>query len=205
MEEKQLPFYEKRMTVKEVAEALGTAESTIRNKVRELFPEIVENGKVTYLNEKQVYILKKSLVPRDLTLKSKVDSALTALDIEEMTIKVLAYHKAEVERLRAELAEAKSKVEVYEKISDSSGLKSLQEVAKILGYGPNEFFKLLRDKKILYRDNGVNLPYQEFIDKGLFVVREEPYMAGDESRVYSRIFVTGKGELWLTRKIGREV
>mgnify|MGYP000977710225 CR=1 FL=1 len=205
MEEKQLPFYEKRMTVKEVAEALGTAESTIRNKVRELFPEIVENGKVTYLNEKQVYILKKSLVPRDLTLKSKVDSALTALDIEEMTIKVLAYHKAEVERLRAELAEAKPKVEVYEKISDSSGLKSLQEVAKILGYGPKQFFKKLRDEHILYMDNGVNLPYQEFIDNGIFVVREEPYVAGGESRVYSRIFVTGKGELWLTRKIGREV
>lgn len=205
MEEKQLPFYEKMMTVKEVAEALGTAESTIRNKVRELFPEIVENGKVTYLNEKQVYILKKSLVPRDLTLKSKVDSALTALDIEEMTIKVLAYHKAEVERLRAELAEAKPKVEVYEKISDSSGLKSLQEVAKILGYGPKQFFKKLRDEHILYMDNGVNLPYQEFIDNGIFVVREEPYVAGGESRVYSRIFVTGKGELWLTRKIGREV
>lgn len=205
MEEKQLPFYEKRMTVKEVAEALGTAESTIRNKVRELFPEIVENGKVTYLNEKQVYILKKSLVPRDLTLKSKVDSALTALDIEEMTIKVLAYHKAEVERLRAELAEAKPKAEVYEQISDSSGLKSLQEVAKILGYGPRQLFKELRDKKILYMDNGVNLPYQEFIDNGIFVVREEPYFVGGESRVYSRIFVTGKGELWLTRKIGREV
>lgn len=205
MEDKQLPLYEKRMTVKEVAEALGTAESTIRNKVRELFPEIVENGKVTYLNEEQVYILKKSLVPRDLTLKSKVDSALTALDIEEMTIKVLAYHKAEVERLRAELAEAKPKVEVYEKISDSSGLKSLQEVAKILGYGPKQFFKKLRDEHILYMDNGVNLPYQEFIDNGIFVVREEPYVAGGESRVYSRIFVTGKGELWLTRKIGREV
>ena len=61
------------MTVKEVAEAIGTAESTIRNKAKELYPETVENGKPTLLTEQQVYEIKKAIVPRDLTLKSKLD------------------------------------------------------------------------------------------------------------------------------------
>jgi phage antirepressor YoqD-like protein len=123
----------------------------------------------------------------------------------EQGARFAAWAVAKIREQEAALAEAKPKVEVYEKISDSTGLKSLQEMAKILGYGPNDFFKLLRTEGILYKNNGINLPYQEYIDKGFFVVREEPYMAGSESRVYSRVFVTGNGEIWLTRKIGREV
>lgn len=198
---------DKRMTVREVAEALNVDPETIKVWVRKLYPEIIRNGVTTYLNEAQATRIKQSIGTgrNDLQNILQVKESVTSLEIEEMTLKVIAYHKAEVERLKAELAVAKPKAEIYEQISDSSGLKSLQEVAKILGYGPKQFFKKLRDEHILYMDNGVNLPYQEFIDNGIFVVREEPYVAGGESRVYSRIFVTGKGELWLTRKIGREV
>ena len=71
---------EKTMTVKEVADALGTAESTIRNKVKELFPEIIKNGVATTLNENQVFTIKKNIVPRDLTFQSKVENAITSLD-----------------------------------------------------------------------------------------------------------------------------
>jgi phage antirepressor YoqD-like protein len=78
----------KAMTVKQVAEALGTAESTIRNKASELFPDIVHNGIATLLSEEQVFEIKENLVPRDLTLKSKVDSALTSLDIEKIADRI---------------------------------------------------------------------------------------------------------------------
>ncbi len=44
---------EQKMTVKEVSEALGTAESTIRNKAKELYPETVENGKPTLFDRFQ--------------------------------------------------------------------------------------------------------------------------------------------------------
>ena len=113
-------FGDKRMTVKEVAEALGTAESTIRNKAAELFPESVKNGVATLLDEKQVYEIKTNLVPRDLTLKSKLEDAEMALDIEMMTIKVIAYHKAEADRLRAALAVATPKAELADRLTSSS-------------------------------------------------------------------------------------
>lgn len=38
-------------------------------------------------------------------------------------------------------------------------------------------------------------------DSGYFQVKEETYQYGDETRAYSRIFFTGKGEMWITNKI----
>ena len=46
------------MTVKEVAEALNVSEQTIRYWVRKLYPEQVENGKATMLDEIQVTAIK---------------------------------------------------------------------------------------------------------------------------------------------------
>jgi phage antirepressor YoqD-like protein len=200
MEEKQLQLNENKMTVKEVAEALGVDPEAIKKHVRKLYPDLMQNGITTYLDESQVTEIKHHMLPT-----TSVVGATTDLEMIEQGARFAAWAVAKIREQEAALAEAKPKVEVYEKISDSTGLKSLQEMAKILGYGPNDFFKLLRTEGILYKNNGINLPYQEYIDKGFFVVREEPYMAGSESRVYSRVFVTGNGEIWLTRKIGREV
>lgn len=61
---------EKKMSVKEVADAIGYESETIRKKVKELFPEIVENGKPTMLSEKQVFIIRNNLFPRTPALKS---------------------------------------------------------------------------------------------------------------------------------------
>lgn len=125
-----------KMTVKEVAEAIGTAESTIRNKAKELYPESVENGKPTLLTEQQVYEIKKAIVPRDLTLKSKLESAVTSLDIEEMTVKVIQYHMAEAERLRIEnakqseqLAIAAPKVESFDAMQRGQNVISITQSA----------------------------------------------------------------------------
>jgi hypothetical protein len=101
---------EQKMTVKEVAITLCKDESTIRKIGKELFPDTFKNGKKTLLTEVQVtkiklnlgknselpktqlekqliiqqaHELKKCIVPRDLTLKSKlgdvakVESAVT--------------------------------------------------------------------------------------------------------------------------------
>ena len=49
---------EKRMTVKEVAAALGVSENTIRRSLNALFPDLAKNGKVTLLDEAQVTAIK---------------------------------------------------------------------------------------------------------------------------------------------------
>ena len=93
----------------------------------------------------------------------------------------------------------KPKAEVYDRISNAEGLKSVAEVAAILGYGSNTLFSILRDRKIFYRLDGNNLPMREHIVSGRFIVREEPYDKGGEAHTYSRIFVTPKGLLWLDK------
>ena len=191
-------FGDKRMTVKEVAEALGTAESTIRNKAAELFPESVKNGVATLLDEKQVYEIKTNLVPRDLTLKSKLEDAEMALDIEMMTIKVIAYHKAEADRLRAALAVATPKAELADRLTSSSDAIDLGTVARVLAlpYGRNTLFSILRGKKILMADNR---PYQEYMDRGYFRVIEEAFEVNGKTKVSFKTLVYQKGVEYLSK------
>jgi excisionase family DNA binding protein len=52
---------DKRMTVREVAEVLGVSTDTIKNCIRDLFPDLMRNGRTTYLNEAQVTTVKMNL------------------------------------------------------------------------------------------------------------------------------------------------
>ena len=70
-----------------------------------------------------------------------------------------------------------------------------------MNIGSNTLFAVLRDKGILFRDGGSNLPKREHIEAGRFIVVEEPYRICGEDRVYSRTRVTPKGELWLAQII----
>lgn len=69
------------------------------------------------------------------------------------------------------IEEMKPKVEVFEKISDSSGLQTVEMVAQKLGYGKNNFFKKLRELhifKYVTDEHGklINLPIQEYVNRG---------------------------------------
>jgi predicted ArsR family transcriptional regulator len=48
---------DKRMTVREVAESLRCNSETVKSHIRVLFPELMENGKTTYLNKTQVTLV----------------------------------------------------------------------------------------------------------------------------------------------------
>jgi phage antirepressor YoqD-like protein len=52
---------DRRMTVREVAEALGVSPDTVYNSAKELFPDLFSPGKTTYLDEKQVTAVKMNL------------------------------------------------------------------------------------------------------------------------------------------------
>jgi phage antirepressor YoqD-like protein len=177
----------KTMTIKEVADALGTAESTIRNKTKELFPEIVKNGVETKLNENQVFIIKKNIVPRDLTLKSKVEDAIMAIDRQKTIMLAMQYLQEDYNnmKIRAELAENKCsaqqpKVDFFDAVADSKDAIDMSNVAKILdcGMGRNQIFDILRSSGVLQQNN---VPYQRFVDAGLFRVIEQKYSASDGS------------------------
>jgi phage antirepressor YoqD-like protein len=175
----------KTMTVKEVAEVLGYKPDTIQGKVKELFPEIVKNGITTYLNQKQVLIIKQKLVPRTLGLKSEVESAITEIEIQQKITEGyrLAVELANRYKQRAELAEQKCieqqpKVEFAEAVTGSTDVIDIGIAAKTLnlGIGRNKLFEILRRKGILQQSN---IPYQKYVDSGYFRTIEQKYSTPD--------------------------
>lgn len=93
------------------------------------------------------------------------------------------------------------KAEAYDTFMDASNLQPMNDVAKCLGIGRNKLFALLRKKKII-RSN--NTPYQEYIDRGYFEVKEKPIKMGDASFNYAQTFVTAKGVDYIARIVEAE-
>lgn len=92
-----------------------------------------------------------------------------------------------------QIAEMKPKVEFFEAVTDSKDAISMADVAKVLdfGGGRNTLFKILRQEKILQKDNR---PYQEYIDRGFFRVVEQKYDKGyGETGINIKTLVFQKG------------
>jgi hypothetical protein len=125
---------EKTMTVKEVADVLGYKADTIQGKVKELFPEIVKNGVTTLINQEQVTIIKQNLVPRNLGLKSEVESATTELEIQQKIAEgyKLAVELADRYRQRAEIAE-KDKEKLQIELDENKDWYSVKRV-QLMGF-----------------------------------------------------------------------
>jgi anti-repressor protein len=94
----------------------------------------------------------------------------------------------------SKIKELTPKAEVYDQISDSSNLKTIKQVAKELGTGEHRLFSWLREQHILMKGN---IPYQKFIEQGYFEVKAK--IIPSLTQNYSQTFITGKGEIWLTR------
>ena len=162
---------EKKMSVKEVADAIGYESETLRKKVKELFPEIVENGKPTMLNEKQVFILKNNLFPRTPALKSGVENAITDIEKQETIMLAFQYLKEgyETMKTRAIEAERKNAVLMHVRKTYTAG-----EIAKELGLrSAQELNQFLCDAKIQYKQNGTWLPCADYSDMGYFEIKQQ--------------------------------
>lgn len=92
------------------------------------------------------------------------------------------------------------KVDFFDAVAESSDLILIREVSKVLAVpllGQNTLFRILRDLHILMIDNE---PYQKYVDRGLFMVRERKYTVKGEVKIGRTTMVTQKG-LDFIRKI----
>lgn len=100
--------------------------------------------------------------------------------MKRMVTYTQSVHEAKEAQQRAEIAEQKlieqaPKVDFFDDVTGSSDTIDMKEVAKVLnikGIGRNKLFEILRNKKILDRNNQ---PYQKYVDAGYFRIIESRY------------------------------
>ena len=98
-----------------------------------------------------------------------------------------------------QIEEQRPKADFHDAVTGAVNAQSVQEIAKVLGMGPNKLFDFLRGERLLMRNN---LPYQQYVDAGLFkVVEGQFYDRAGESRTYTRTLITGKGLAHIQRRI----
>lgn len=162
---------DRRMTVREVSEALNVSERTIQRHAEKM--GMTRNGFTTYLSENDVTRIKQAIERSgrtDLDNVVEVSLVTTSLEIEEMTLKVIAYHRAQADRLRAELALAAPKIEAAEALMVSERSMSVTDAAKHFGLHPRaQVFPYLRARGYL---TAHDLPTQAAIDAGYLALRE---------------------------------
>lgn len=101
-----------------------------------------------------------------------------------------------IEQQKAQLEIAAPKTHVYDCFIAAENTQTVSQVAKLFGTGQKRMFKKLRELGILMPNN---TPYQEYIDRGYFVVKERPIVMGDRVHNHMQTFVTAKGIDWLER------
>ena len=132
----------------------------------------------------------------------KVRAASMALpDLNDPTVllPLLIENTSKVLQLQAEVAVMEPKAKFYDSVATADGTQSLQEVSKILGIGTTTLFRRLRELKILMHGN---VPLQAHIDAGRFRVVQRWWKDDDEqTHLYTRTLVTGKGLAYIQRKL----
>jgi anti-repressor protein len=116
----------------------------------------------------------------------------------------LANHQ--IECLQYKLDEQKPLVEFATKVSDTSSLIDMAQMAKLLHdenikIGRNKLFKWLQKNDIL-RSN--NEPYQQYVNNGYFKVKEYTYNTPYGEKIGIKTYVTGKGQIYITEKLRKE-
>jgi len=175
---------EKRMTVKEVAAAFGVTPEAIRKHARELYPDIIINGKTTYLSESQVVEIKRKMIPT-----TQVVGATTDLEMKEKAVEVMAWLVSQVEDTRKKLAESERRNAVLMHVSKTY---TATEVAKELGFrSAMALNEELEKHGVQFKQNGTWVPRAEYSELGYFQIKQEVL---DSGRVvyYTRITQDGR-------------
>lgn len=105
------------------------------------------------------------------------------------------------EAVQQELEAARPAVQFVQDYTDTTGLYQVAEVAAILkvrGMGRNNLFNFLRERGVLYRANGQNLPKREHIEAQRFELKAQKYEGSNGHEVAtSTPYVTAKGLLYI--------
>ena len=213
------------MSSREIAELTGKRHDHVMRDIRAMLIELhgeagLPNFGASYLNEQNKAQPCFNLPKREtLILVSGYSVALRAKIIDrwqelegqlQQPQHQIPQTRAEALRLAADLEEQNAKlvtqieqnrpkVDFFDKVVDAENTLPVGDVAKILGTGEHRLFKLLRDERLMNKEN---IPYQRYLDTGLFLVKTTIHQFEDRGRqiVNRTPVVTGKGLAYLQNK-----
>jgi len=159
-----------RMTVKEVAQALGISDETVRANGKQLYPELFVNGKTTYLNEGQVTAIKLQ-IEKHHNLQSTLEVIpKTDLEKEMLILQAMQFQAERINILQSKLIELQPKAESFDALMKTETDMSITAAAKHFSLHPKaELFPYLRDNGFL---TSKDLPTQRSLDLDIMSLRE---------------------------------
>jgi anti-repressor protein len=120
----------------------------------------------------------------------------------EMVMKrALEFANKQVNEMKQRLIESQPKVEAHDKFISGDNYQKVGQVAKVLGIGRNKLFAFLRREKIFMGDN---TPYQSFLDREYFVVKEKPITMGEQVINKPQTYVTARGVDYISKLLDKK-
>jgi len=128
---------------------------------------------------------------------------------EELLSRAVLFANSKIKELETQIEAERPKVEFANKVIADDNLIDMNTFAKLIEekkilsngklafIGRNGLFALLGGMNIFQKKNR-NLPLQKYINQGYFVVK---YPQDHDSKTYPKTYITGKGQVWLTKKL----
>ena len=134
------------------------------------------------------------------------ENAITILQAMQKERKERIAAQQQVERLEQQAIEDKPKIIYADAVKGSTSSCLIGELAKMIaqnGYpiGEKRLFQWLRDNHYLcsYGER-FNQPYQQYIEQGLFTMKQNVFSVDGEMRTRNTTKVTGKGQIYFINK-----
>ena len=196
---------DKTVTTKELAEVLGVDVKTVNNTAERISGLLGSTSQKSYggrptkcFTEEQATLIKQEIQKHHNLASRQIDNVSTDTEMMMNIQRDFAWLVQKNKELQA-------KADCFDRIGNSNGWKTVNEVASLLGYGEKTFFAMLRGMGIFYYVNNcgskVNMPKREYIERGYFKTVEQPFEINGINHLYTKIYVSAKGELWLENKI----
>jgi phage antirepressor YoqD-like protein len=182
------------MTVKQVAEALSVEDRTIRKYIEKLFPDLMQNGKTTFLDEAHVTAIKLEMernphLERSFQVKTNLEKQL-------IISQAMQFQQEMIAELQAENDVMRPKAIAYDKFLAPDKAIPMSQAAKLLNTGRNKLFAELRANKILMSDN---TPYQPYT--GYFKVTFDTKNINGKEVNFPVTLVTPKGIDYIAKRL----
>lgn len=117
---------------------------------------------------------------------------------EEVKVLVIKDLRESNKKLKEENAELK---EFYDTLLNTEGLLPMNIVAKELKVGLKRLYSFLRANDVMFYKGNVNIPYQRFMEQGLFKVKETPCRDGNYRPA---TYATRKGLEYIRKMLVKE-